>query len=161
MPSSRLACISGPFGKCDRLFSSNKKNICPFEGLSCKKPLDKSNFWLYLRSRFRECSGYSVVRLTRPASGGKIAGIGQVLKMFQVYILRSRSLQQHYVGQTNDLEDRLTRHNAGRSPSTKRGIPWLLVWNKEFQTRSEAVRLERQIKSRGIKRWLGDHGLST
>jgi hypothetical protein len=55
-------------------------------------------------------SGCSVARLSRPALGGKVAD--KVQTVF-VYVLYSRSLEKYYVGQTNDLEDRLKRHNSG------------------------------------------------
>ncbi|WP_415831470.1 GIY-YIG nuclease family protein, partial [Flavobacterium terrigena] len=31
---------------------------------------------------------------------------------------------KYYIGQTNNMEDRLRRHNSGYSLSTKNGIPW-------------------------------------
>jgi len=74
-----------------------------------------------------------------------------------VYILYSDSLHQYYVGVTADIQDRLIRHNQGRSRSTKYGIPWLLVKTIEVESRSEAMRLEKKIKGRGIKRWLEGH----
>jgi putative endonuclease len=77
--------------------------------------------------------------------------------MFVTYILFSELLSKFYVGSTNNLEDRLYRHNTGQSKFTKRGIPWKLVAYFEFPTRSEAVRLEIKIKKRGIRRFLDDN----
>ena len=74
--------------------------------------------------------------------------------MFFVYILYSKRLQQYYVGSTNDLIDRLRRHNAGEGKHTRKGIPWDLIHKIELPTRSEAVQLEKKIKKRGIKRFL-------
>ena len=48
------------------------------------------------------------------------------------------------------MDGRVAKHNAGRNLSTKHDIPWQLKWWKEFETRSEAVRIERKIK--GIKK---------
>jgi len=56
-------------------------------------------------------------------------------------------LGKFYVGSTGNIEDRLERHNQGRSKFTKGGIPWELVYTEAFQSRPEAVRRERQIKS--------------
>ena len=78
--------------------------------------------------------------------------------MYCVYILESKSLGKYYTGQGNDLSDRLRRHNSGQSPSIKHGIPWDLVWSQKVETRSEAISLEKKIKSRGAKRFL--EGLS-
>ena len=78
--------------------------------------------------------------------------------MYYVYILESKSLGKYYTGQCNDLSDRLGRHNSGQTHSIKHGIPWDLVWSEEVETRSEAMSLEKKIKSRGAKRFL--EGLS-
>jgi putative endonuclease len=76
--------------------------------------------------------------------------------MFQVYILRSEILQRFYVGSSLDLKNRLAEHNAGENKSTKSGIPWKVVHTEEFKTRADAAKKERQIKARGIGRYLED-----
>jgi putative endonuclease len=38
-------------------------------------------------------------------------------------------------------------------------IPWKLVWSKEVATRTEAMALEKKIKSRGAARFLKDLGI--
>jgi putative endonuclease len=77
---------------------------------------------------------------------------------FYVYILYSDTLYKYYTGQTNNLEDRLHRHNSGQEKFTSKGVPWKLVWNKALETRAAAVALEHQIKNRGAKRYLLDIG---
>ena len=67
--------------------------------------------------------------------------------MFFVYILEATYSKRFYIGQTENLESRLKSHNEGRNLSTKAYIPWQLKWWKEFQTRSEAVIMERELKS--------------
>jgi putative endonuclease len=74
------------------------------------------------------------------------------MSSFQVYILFSKSLNQFYKGQTSDITDRLKRHNNGFEKSTKNGIPWLMFWKCDKQTRSEALNLERKIKNLSIRR---------
>ncbi len=76
-----------------------------------------------------------------------------------VYILQSEVTHKYYCGQTQDLQHRLTRHNSCLEPSTKGGVPWKIRVYFEVNDRSEAVRLERKIKSRGIKRYMKDHGV--
>ena len=76
--------------------------------------------------------------------------------MFFVYILFSDSIAKFYVGQTNNIEDRLIRHNSGFVKSTKLGLPWNLVRFFEVSTMSEAMLLEKKIKGRGVKRYLED-----
>jgi putative endonuclease len=76
---------------------------------------------------------------------------------FRVYILWSESLQKFYVGSTNDLIDRLYRHNAGYEKYTSKGKPWKLIHEITCIDRKEAFNLEMKIKSRGIKRYLDDN----
>jgi len=66
--------------------------------------------------------------------------------MFFVYILESEKARKHYIGQTNDLEARVKRHNAGKVASTKYGRPWILKYWKSFETRSEAFKTEQLLK---------------
>jgi putative endonuclease len=37
-----------------------------------------------------------------------------------------------------------------------KGVPWQLVYSKEFYSRNEAIKLERLIKKRGAERFLND-----
>jgi putative endonuclease len=65
-----------------------------------------------------------------------------------VYILRSQKDGRYYVGSTQDLPERLQRHNEGRSKYTKAKRPWDLIYFEEYPDRSSAVRREDEIKSR-------------
>ncbi len=67
--------------------------------------------------------------------------------MFTTYILYSKSKDIFYVGSTGNLMDRLKRHNGGRSIYTKIGIPWIIVYQKQYPTKSEAYQAELYIKS--------------
>mgnify|MGYP004748519451 CR=1 FL=1 len=64
---------------------------------------------------------------------------------------------RYYVGQTADIEKRYKRHNNGFVPSTKSGVPWDLIKTINVLNRSEALKLEKKIKKRGIKRFLEDN----
>jgi len=66
-----------------------------------------------------------------------------------VYILRSQKTKKYYTGVTEDLATRLEQHNAGRNSSTRRGVPWDFTYTKSYGSRSEALKRERLIKSRG------------
>jgi len=78
---------------------------------------------------------------------------------YYVYILFSQTKLRYYVGQTQDFEKRLQRHNKGLVLSTKGGKPWELVRRFEKESRSEAMKLEHKIKKRGIERFLKDNQL--
>ena len=74
--------------------------------------------------------------------------------MFIVYILFSSKVDQYYVGHTQNIDDRLSRHNSGRSLSTKKGKPWNLVYTETFETRSEAMLREKAIKKMKSRTYL-------
>ena len=76
--------------------------------------------------------------------------------VFYVYIIHSQRMQRYYVGSAEIVEKRLQEHNAGKSTSTRAGIPWELIHTESFPTRSEAMLRERKIKARGIGRYLSD-----
>ncbi|MCM2275464.1 MAG: GIY-YIG nuclease family protein [Candidatus Didemnitutus sp.] len=67
--------------------------------------------------------------------------------MFSVYLLRGAN-GRHYIGQTSDVESRLAQHRRGQTHTTRRlGGDITLVAYRSFPTRSEAVRVERLLKS--------------
>ncbi len=78
------------------------------------------------------------------------------IEVIFVYILFSEERSRYYVGQTANMIERLKRHNQGRVPSTKTGVPWKLVLRIEVLDRSESLILERKIKKRGAKRYIDD-----
>ncbi len=67
--------------------------------------------------------------------------------MYHLYILKSEKTGKYYIGQTRNLEDRVARHNLGKSISTRSGVPWVLVFQKEFSTRSKAILAEKWVKA--------------
>jgi putative endonuclease len=80
--------------------------------------------------------------------------------MYTTYILYSTKLSKYYVGQTIDMERRLEEHNRGKTRFMASGMPWVLVFSREFNFRSEAVKLESFIKKRGAARFLQDNNLA-
>jgi len=76
------------------------------------------------------------------------------MKNFVTYILHSSTLNQYYIGSTGNLEERLNRHNSGRSIYTKRGIPWTVVYLEFFSTKSEAYQRELEIKSMKSRKYI-------
>jgi putative endonuclease len=66
--------------------------------------------------------------------------------VYYVYILQSEKDGSYYIGHTADLEERIQRHNHGKSSYTKARVPWKLIYQEVFATRSEAMKREREIK---------------
>ena len=71
-----------------------------------------------------------------------------------VYILRSLEDKTYYIGSTNNLEDRLKRHNEGRVAYTKPKRPWKLVYSEEHPNRSSAAKRESEIKAHKRKAFI-------
>jgi putative endonuclease len=65
---------------------------------------------------------------------------------YTVYILQSDRDGSFYIGHTARLDERLRRHNEGRSSFTKAKIPWKLIYHEVYGSRAEAMRRERGIK---------------
>lgn len=66
--------------------------------------------------------------------------------MSTVYILESLSTGRWYYGHTENLADRLARHNDDRSKATKGRGPWQVVATKEFSSKGEAMAFELNLK---------------
>ncbi|MFA6193563.1 MAG: GIY-YIG nuclease family protein [Parcubacteria group bacterium] len=68
--------------------------------------------------------------------------------MYKVYILESlQNSKKRYIGHTQDLVNRIKRHNKGLVRSTKAYIPWKTIHTEIFDTKNEAYKRELQIKS--------------
>ena len=67
--------------------------------------------------------------------------------MFQAYVIRSLSTRKYYIGSAADLQQRLEYHNTNKTKWTRGKGPWELVWSEAYETRSGAVRKEREIKA--------------
>ena len=68
--------------------------------------------------------------------------------MHIVYILQSKRNQKFYIGETPDINARLSFHNDvnKNTNSTKSGIPWEIFWTLEVKDRSLARKIELHIK---------------
>ncbi len=70
-----------------------------------------------------------------------------------VYILKSKSADAFYIGMTFDYVTRLDDHNKKKVKSTKGKVPWEIVHLEEFDTREEARRREKYLKSAAGRRY--------
>ena len=70
-----------------------------------------------------------------------------------VYVLYSSKYNRFYVGMTTNLENRLFEHNIGKSQSTLPYRPWKIVHNEVFETRINARKREKYLKSAAGRRW--------
>ena len=81
-----------------------------------------------------------------------------VMDQFYVYILYSELIDKFYVGQTGDIDKRLLFHNDSQRNNiwTKRGIPWVLKKAILFNSRAEALKAEKFIKSQKSRKVILD-----
>lgn len=63
-----------------------------------------------------------------------------------VYILQSSKTNNYYVGSTNNIIDRLQKHNSGFVKSTRARGPWELRFCQEYDSLTNARRIEYKIK---------------
>ncbi|MBI3638153.1 GIY-YIG nuclease family protein [Candidatus Wolfebacteria bacterium] len=67
--------------------------------------------------------------------------------MHYAYILLSSKSHTFYFGSTNDLKTRFKMHNLGKVLSTKRYLPWKLIWYSAFETEKQARDFELYLKN--------------
>jgi predicted GIY-YIG superfamily endonuclease len=63
-----------------------------------------------------------------------------------VYILENHEGRQ-YVGSTQDIKKRLTKHNHGEVPHTSKFKPWELKFACSFPSKEQALTFEKYLKS--------------
>ena len=71
-----------------------------------------------------------------------------------VYILYSIRVDRYYVGSTDDLRWRLERHNMGWGKYTQTGIPWEITYHETFNSKSDALKREKQIKRKKSRKYI-------
>ena len=76
--------------------------------------------------------------------------------MYYVYILESLSNGDYYKGSTENYLKRFEEHNCGESQYTRSQCPWKLIFVQVFNTKSEALKREKQLKkcNKEYLRWL-------
>ena len=57
-----------------------------------------------------------------------------------------------YVGYTNNVKKRLKLHNDSKGAKFTKGKKWIVVYNKKFNTKSQAMKYEFFLKKNKKKR---------
>jgi len=79
------------------------------------------------------------------------------LRMYYVYVLKSKQDSFHYIGHTNSLENRIRLHNQGKVRSSGSHRPYTLIYFETYPTRSEAMKRESYLKHGEGNQWLREH----
>ena len=68
--------------------------------------------------------------------------------MYTVYVLHSKDYDKIYIGYTSNINSRLLSHNKLATKGwTLRFRPWSLIYSEEHDTKAEAMKRERSLKS--------------
>ena len=60
--------------------------------------------------------------------------------------------EKSYVGYTNNLKERINKHNSNKGAKSTRGYKWELIFKKKFLSKSEAMIFEYKLKKDRNKR---------
>jgi putative endonuclease len=74
--------------------------------------------------------------------------------LYYVYAIKSQSRNYIYVGLSSDPEKRLTQHNRGYEKTTRLYRPFNIILKEDFNTRPEARKREKYLKSGAGKEFL-------
>jgi putative endonuclease len=74
--------------------------------------------------------------------------------MYYVYILLNKAGTRTYMGVVEDVNKRLSEHNAGRVRSSRPYRPYKIICTESFATLSESRQKERFYKSTTCRRRL-------
>ena len=64
-----------------------------------------------------------------------------------VYILQGLKDNKYYIGETHDVKERLLFHNQGKQRSTRYRTPFKIIFVEEVESKTVALKREKQIKS--------------
>ena len=69
---------------------------------------------------------------------------------YYVYLIKTEKKINNkfisYVGYTNNLKNRLKKHNLGKGAKFTRGKKWILIYYEKFDTKNLALKREIEIK---------------
>ena len=57
-----------------------------------------------------------------------------------------------YVGYTNNIQNRIIKHNSNKGAKSTKGYKWLLIYSKKFKTKNEAMSYEYKLKNNKLLR---------
>lgn len=74
--------------------------------------------------------------------------------MYVIYILKSKTHNHYYTGQTDNIKRRLLEHNSGNHYWTSKYKPWELIYTEEYSTRDDVINREKYLKSHAGRNWI-------
>ncbi len=75
---------------------------------------------------------------------------------YYTYVLRSLKDDKLYVGWSDDLRNRVRKHNDGQVESTKNRLPMMLIYYEACLSKDKAIRREKALKTGFGRKYLKD-----
>ena len=74
--------------------------------------------------------------------------------IYYVYLIKTINsrINKTYVGYTNNLKNRLDKHNSNKGARSTKGFKWVLIYKKKFISKSKAMSYEYKLKKNRKKR---------
>ena len=74
---------------------------------------------------------------------------------FYVYLIKTIKgfKNKSYVGYTNNINNRIAKHNSNKGAKTTKGYKWELVFKKRFRLKTDAQSYEYKLKKDKKKRF--------
>ena len=68
--------------------------------------------------------------------------------VYYVYLIKTlnSNYNKSYVGYTNNLDNRISKHNANKGAKSTKGYKWELVYKKKFYSKQKALSFEYKLK---------------
>jgi len=76
------------------------------------------------------------------------------METYYVYLLISEKDNSWYIGYTSNLKERIMQHNSGKTISTKRKLPWRILYYEVSFNIEDAIAREKYLKSGMGRRYL-------
>ena len=89
-----------------------------------------------------------------PRKRGSIP-LGTAIMSYFVYLIvtkNERNRLTSYVGYTNNLKERINKHNSSKGAKSTRGYKWEIIYKKRFTSKSKAMSFEYLLKKDRKKR---------
>ena len=68
--------------------------------------------------------------------------------VYYVYLIKTLDgyINKSYVGYTNDLSQRINKHNNNQGAKSTKGYKWELIYKKKFFSKNKALSFEYKLK---------------
>ena len=69
--------------------------------------------------------------------------------VYYVYLIKTLKgyLNKSYVGYTNNIVNRIAKHNNNLGAKSTKGYKWQIVYKKKFYSKSKALSFEYELKN--------------